>query len=130
MADEQPVKQTTPDILDFDIEHERKPHNREGNHGYYYCDLLNSEHGGPTYECNCGLPEAITAHEALLVERDDLKAENKRNRRELGNQCKRAEDAEGQVEVLREALGAICNEAMVWTTDEIVAEARKALAGQ
>ena len=94
MADKQPA---IPDILDFDIEHERKPHNREGNHGYYYCDLLNSEHGGPTYECNCGLAEAIAAHEAL-------KEENKRNRREIGNQCKRAEMAETEVRSLHDAL--------------------------
>ena len=71
MTDEQPA---IPDILDFDIEHERKPHNREGNHGYYYCDLLNSEHGGPTYECNCGLPEAIAAYESLLTEHERFKA--------------------------------------------------------
>ena len=103
-----------PDILDFDIEHERKPLNREGNHGYYYCDLLNSEHGGSTYECNCGLPEAIAAHEALLVQKKTM-WDN------WETQVRRGETA-------KVALEAICNEAIVWTTEEIVAEAKKALA--
>ena len=98
MADKQP------DILDFDIEHERKPHNREGNHGYYYCDLLNSEHGGPTYECNCGLPEAIAAHGTLLADRDSLDERVKAHEEKNVRFVARYETAEAQVEVLRDAL--------------------------